>query len=65
MIYKVIEDKKWEYKTIKISYYDLMHNQLNRICCGEDGWEAYSTEKIDNETFLVFLKRNYLEKKIT
>lgn len=62
MIYKIIEDKKWEYKVVKISYYDLTHNQLDAICDGQDGWEAYSTQSIDKgDKFLIFLKRAYIE----
>jgi len=62
MIYKIIEDKKWEYRVVKITAYDLTHNQLDAICDGQDGWEAYSTQSIDKgDKFLIFLKRAYIE----
>ena len=62
MIYKIIEDKKWEYKVVKIKYYDLVHNQMDIICEGYEGWEAYAVQKIDVDKYLIFLKRSYVEK---
>lgn len=59
MIYKVIEDVKWEYKVVAMSNYDVMHSQMNALC-GGDGWEAYSVVRYDN-TWMVFLKRSYKE----
>lgn len=62
MIYKIIEDKKWEYKVVKIKYYDLVRNQMDSICEGYEGWEAYAVQKIDVDKYLIFLKRSYVEK---
>lgn len=62
MIYKILEDTKWEYKVIKIQHYELMHNQMNSMCNGDEGWEAYHVEfDKDENGWLVFLKRSYKE----
>lgn len=59
MIYKVIEDVKWEYKVVAMSNYDVMHNQMNALYGGE-GWEAYSVVPYNN-SWMIFLKRSYKE----
>lgn len=59
MIYKVIEDAKWEYKVVCMDNYDVRHNQMDALCGGE-GWEAYSVVPYNN-SLMIFLKRSYKE----
>lgn len=61
MIYKVIEDKKFEYKVVEANLYQIKHNQLDSLCDGYDGWEAFGVKEINDDKFLVFLKRSYIE----
>lgn len=61
MIYKIIEDKKWEYKCVEIDEYDLSHNQLDSICEGYDGWEMVTMIPTKNK-YTIILKRSYIEK---
>lgn len=61
MIYKVIEDKKWEYKTVIVKEYDINHNQLDSLLDGDDGWEAFSVIPLSNQIYRIFLKRSYIE----
>lgn len=58
MIYKVIEDVKWEYKVVCMDNYDVRHNQMDALCGGE-GWEAYSV--VPYNSLMIFLKRSYKE----
>lgn len=60
MIYKVVEDKKWEYKTVEVTHYDFTHNQLNTLLDGDDGWECFAVKEINGHIFF-FLKRSYIE----
>lgn len=61
MLYKVIEDKKFEYRAIEVTIFDINHNQLDSKLDGYDGWEAFSINQISKEKFLIFLKRSYIE----
>lgn len=63
MIYKVIEDKKWEYDFVDMTEYELKHNQLNSMLNGDEGWEAYAVTQVGNITRF-FLKRSYIEKEV-
>lgn len=68
MIYKIIEDKKFEYKTITINWYDLTHNQINAACNGEEGWEMVNmflaSNGKDENQYVAIMKRAYTEKKV-
>lgn len=64
MIYKVIEDKKWEYDFVDVTEYELKHNQLNSMLNGDDGWEAYGVWRMDANVTRFFIKRSYIEKKV-
>jgi hypothetical protein len=65
MIVKVIEDKKWEYKTVKWS--EDWSKNLNTY--GLEGWELvgfipeYSYAKSSN-AYSFIMKRSYMEKDI-
>lgn len=63
MIYKVIEDKKWEYKTIVIDNYNLSHNQLDASLEGDEGWECFAVVP-EGDKMRFFLKRSYIEKEV-
>ena len=61
MIYKMIEDDKWEYRTQIITVYDITHDQVDSKLDGADGWEAFSVGPMYDDKFVVFLKRKYKE----
>lgn len=61
MIYKVIEDKKWEYKTVVIDNYGISHNQLDASLDGDEGWECFAVVPY-RDKMRFFLKRSYIEK---
>lgn len=64
MIYKVIEDKKWEYKTVAINDYNICHNQLNACLEGDEGWECFAVVPYGPNEMRFFLKRSYIEKEV-
>ena len=61
MIYKMIEDDKWEYQTKIVTTYDITHSQVDSKLNGSEGWEAFNVQKIDDDKFAVFIKRKYKE----
>lgn len=61
MIYKMIEDDKWEYRTQIITVHDITYDQVDSKLDGADGWEAFNVQKIDDDKFAVFIKRKYKE----
>lgn len=61
MIYKMIEDDKWEYRTQIVTVHDISHDQVDSKLDGYDGWEAFSVEHMYDDKFVVFLKRKYKE----
>ena len=61
MIYKMIEDDKWEYRTQIITTHDITYDQIDSKLNGADGWEAFSVEHMYDDKFAVFLKRKYKE----
>lgn len=61
MIYKMIEDYKWEYRTAIVTAHDISYDQVNSKLDGYDGWEAFSVEHMYDDKFVVFLKRKYKE----
>lgn len=62
--YKIIDNKKWEYKVDKASVCQLEKTDMNDIVGGDDGWELFDIKAIDsdNTKFLLFSKRPYIEK---
>lgn len=67
-IYKIIEDKKWEYRCLDVSNYDMEHYQLDSLLDGDEGWECFCAVKLDNKydknKMRFFLRRSYIEKKV-
>lgn len=61
MIYKMIEDDKWEYSTQIVTVHDITYDQVDSKLDGADGWEAFSVEHMYDDKFVVFLKRKYKE----
>lgn len=61
MIYKMIEDDKWEYRTLIVTVHDISYGQVDSKLDGYDGWEAFSVEHMYDDKFAVFLKRKYKE----
>lgn len=61
MIYKMIEDDKWEYRTEIVTTHDIAYSQVDSKLDGIDGWEAFSVEHMYDDKFVVFLKRKYKE----
>lgn len=61
MIYKMIEDDKWEYRTQIVTVHDISYGQVDSKLDGYDGWEAFSVEHMYDDKFAVFLKRKYKE----
>ena len=61
MIYKMIEDDKWEYRTQIVTVHDITYDQVDSKLDGADGWEAFSVEYMYDDKFAVFLKRKYKE----
>ena len=61
MIYKMIEDDKWEYRTQIVTVHDITYDQVDSKLDGVDGWEAFSVEHMYDDKFVVFLKRKYKE----
>ena len=61
MIYKMIEDDKWEYRTRIVRVHDITYDQVDSKLDGADGREAFSVEHMYDDKFVVFLKRKYKE----
>ena len=61
MIYKMIEDDKWEYRTQIVTVHDITYDKVDSKLDGADGWEAFSVEYMYDDKFAVFLKRKYKE----
>nr|DAM31371.1 MAG TPA: hypothetical protein [Ackermannviridae sp.] len=61
MIYKMIEDDKWEYRVQIVTVHDITYDQVDCKLDGYDGWEAFSVEHMYDDKFAVFLKRKYKE----
>ena len=61
MIYKMIEDDKWEYRTRIVTVHDITYDQVDSKLDGADGWEAFGVEHMYDDKFVVFLKRKYKE----
>ena len=61
MIYKMIEDDKWEYRTQIVTEHDITYGQVDSKLDGADSWEAFSVEHMYDDKFVVFLKRKYKE----
>lgn len=61
MIYKMIEDDKWEYRTAIVTAHDISYDQVDCKLDGYDGWEAFNVEHMYDDKFAVFLKRKYKE----
>ena len=55
MIYKMIEDDKWEYRTQIVTVHDITYDQVDSKLDGVDGWEAFSVEHMYDDKFVVFL----------
>lgn len=63
MIYKVIEDKKWEYRNQLIGTYEVNHNQMDSYLDGDEGWECFAVIP-EGDKYRFFLKRSYIEKEV-
>lgn len=63
MIYKVIEDKKWEYQTKLMTSYDVDHYQMDSCLDGDEGWECFAVLP-EGDKYRFFLKRSYIEKEV-
>ena len=61
MIYKMIEDDKWAYRTQIITEHDITYDKVDSKLDGADGWEAFSVEHMYDDKFAIFLKRKYKE----
>ena len=61
MLYKMIEDDKWEYRTQIVTERDIVYAKVDSKLDGADGWEAFSVEHMYDDKFVVFLKRKYKE----
>lgn len=61
MLYKMIEDDKWEYRTQIVTEHDIVYAKVDSKLDGADGWEAFNVEHMYDDKFVVFLKRKYKE----